>query len=262
MTKDTTMTEDEIRRALVDHSRLCVTRKLSNATAGNISMRFGSGMLITPSGVDPDIMEPGHIAEVAFDGSFTGPLKPSSEWALHSALYQSRPEAQAIVHAHPTYCVAISCLREPIPSFHYMVASFGGNEVPCAPYAPFGTEALADVVAAMTSNLRMIRRVAEIYGGRSGFFGSWRLTRVVLSHLVATGAVAVGDDMLEPILGGTMLAKLSRRFGEGLVNGALTARVGVAAMEVCRPMPFSEARRPKVRSIIKRALSGLFSKGS
>ena len=122
--------------------------------------------------------------------------------------------------------------------------------------------ALADVAAALTSNLRMIRRVAEIYGGRSGFFGSWRLTRAVLSHLVATGAVAVGDDMLEPILGGTMLAKLSRRFGEGLVNGALTARVGVAAMEVCRPMPFSQGRRPKVRSIIKRALSGLFGKGA
>jgi len=122
--------------------------------------------------------------------------------------------------------------------------------------------ALADVAAALTSNLRMIRRVAEIYGGRSGFFGSWRLTRVVLSHLVATGAVAVGDDMLEPILGGTVLARLSRRFGEGLVNGALTARVGVAAMEVCRPLPFSAERRPKVRSIIKRALSGLFGKGS
>ena len=122
--------------------------------------------------------------------------------------------------------------------------------------------ALADVAAALTSNLRMIRRIAEIYGGRSGFFGSWRLTRVVMSHLVATGAVAVGDDMLEPILGGTILAKLSRRFGEGLVNGALTARVGVAAMEVCRPMPFSQGRRPKVRSIIKRALSGLFGKGS
>ncbi len=120
--------------------------------------------------------------------------------------------------------------------------------------------ALADVAAALTSNLRMIRRVAEIYGGRSGVFGSWRLTRVVLSHLVATGAVAVGDDMLEPILGGTVLARLSRRFGEGLVNGALTARVGVAAMEVCRPMPFSPSRRPKVRSIIKRALAGLFSK--
>ena len=120
--------------------------------------------------------------------------------------------------------------------------------------------ALADVFAALTSNLRMIRRIAEIYGGRSGFFGSWRLTRAVLSHLVATGAVAVGDDLLEPILGGSILAKLSRRFGEGLVNGALTARVGVAAIEVCRPLPFSALARPKVRSIITQALGGLFGK--
>ncbi len=121
--------------------------------------------------------------------------------------------------------------------------------------------ALADVAAALTSNLRMIRRIAEVYGGRSGFFGSWRLTRAVLSHLVATGAVAVGDDMLEPILGGSLLARLSRRFGEGLVNGALTARVGVAAIEVCRPMPFTAAKRPSVRGIISRALGGLFGAG-
>ncbi|MBO6882300.1 MAG: TIGR01620 family protein [Marivita sp.] len=117
--------------------------------------------------------------------------------------------------------------------------------------------ALADVVAALGSNIRMIRRIAEIYGGRSGTLGSWRLTRAVLSHLVATGAVAVGDDMLEPILGGSILGKLSRRFGEGLVNGALTARVGVAAIEVCRPLPFAPGKRPSVRSIVKTALSGL-----
>ncbi len=121
--------------------------------------------------------------------------------------------------------------------------------------------ALADVAAALTANLRMIRRVAEIYGGRSGFFGSWRLTRAVLSHMVATGAVAVGDDLLEPVLGGTIIGKLSRRFGEGLVNGALTARVGVAAMEVCRPLPFGVAKKPSVRGIIKNALGGLFGKG-
>ncbi|WP_425100091.1 YcjF family protein [Tropicibacter sp. S64] len=120
--------------------------------------------------------------------------------------------------------------------------------------------ALADVMAALTSNLRMIRRIAEIYGGRSGTLGSIRLTRAVMSHLVATGAVAVGDDMLEPILGGGLLGKLSRRFGEGLVNGALTARVGVAAMEVCRPLPFSEGKRPSTRGIVRTALSGLFSK--
>ncbi|MEP2641936.1 TIGR01620 family protein [Roseobacter sp.] len=118
--------------------------------------------------------------------------------------------------------------------------------------------ALADVAVALMANLRMIRRIAEIYGGRSGVLGGWRLTRAVMAHVVATGAVAVGDDLLEPILGGSILGKLSRRFGEGLVNGALTARVGVAAMEVCRPLPYAMGRKPKVRGVIKSSLGGIF----
>ncbi len=120
--------------------------------------------------------------------------------------------------------------------------------------------ALADVVTALAASLRMIRRIAEIYGGRAGFLGGWRLTRAVFVHLVATGAVAVGDDLLEPVLGGSVLSKLSRRFGEGLVNGALSARVGVAAMEVCRPLPFSDQHKPSTRAMVQRALTGLFSK--
>ena len=121
--------------------------------------------------------------------------------------------------------------------------------------------ALADVVAALTANLRMIRRIAEIYGGRAGTLGAWRLTRTVITHLVATGMVAVGDDMLEPIIGSGLVGKISRRFGEGVVNGALTARVGVAAMEVCRPLPFRKATRPSVTGLVRRALAGLFGKG-
>jgi putative membrane protein len=118
--------------------------------------------------------------------------------------------------------------------------------------------ALVDVATALTANLRMIRQIAEIYGGRSGLLGNWRLTRAVMTHLIATGAVAVGDDMLEPFLGGSILGKLSRRFGEGLVNGALTARVGVAAIEVCRPLPFRVSKRPKAAQLMRRALGGLF----
>jgi putative membrane protein len=118
--------------------------------------------------------------------------------------------------------------------------------------------ALADVAAALTANLRMIRRIAEIYGGRSGAVESWRLTRAVLAHLVATGAVAVGDDMLGSVGGGHLLSKVSRRFGEGIVNGALTARVGIAAIEVCRPLPFHGQRRPNVTGTVQRALTGLF----
>ncbi len=120
--------------------------------------------------------------------------------------------------------------------------------------------ALADVITALLASLRMIRRIAEIYGGRSGFVSSWRLTRMVLAHLVATGAVAVGDDLLEHVLGGSVLSKLSRRFGEGLVNGALSARVGLAAMEVCRPMPFSKRHKPSTRKVIQGALAGVISK--
>lgn len=118
--------------------------------------------------------------------------------------------------------------------------------------------ALADVVGALVSNLRMIRRVAEIYGGRAGLLGGWRLARAVMAHLVATGAVAVGDDLIGSVAGGGVLSKLSRRFGEGVVNGALTARVGLATIEICRPLPFLRARRPSVSGLVRRALTGLF----
>lgn len=118
--------------------------------------------------------------------------------------------------------------------------------------------ALVDVIAALAANLRMIRRMAEIYGGRAGAVGGWRLARTVMAHLVATGAVAAGDDMIETVAGGGLLSKLSRRFGEGVVNGALTARVGIAAMEVCRPLPFIAQPRPKVGNLVARGLRGLF----
>ena len=120
--------------------------------------------------------------------------------------------------------------------------------------------ALADLATALVSNLRMIRRVAEIYGGRSGSLGSWRLLRRVFVSLVATGAVALTDDMLGSFAGGGLLSKLSRRFGEGVVNGALTVRVGLAAMDLCRPLPWIAAPRPGVSATVSRALAGMFGR--
>jgi putative membrane protein len=121
--------------------------------------------------------------------------------------------------------------------------------------------ALADVAIALAANLRMVRRVAEVYGGRGGTLGSWRVMRAVMAHLVATGAVAVGDDLIGSVAGGGLLARVSRRFGEGVVNGALTARVGIAAIEVCRPLPFRTRPRPSVTGLVRRALTGLFPSG-
>ncbi len=82
----------------------------------------------------------------------------------------------------------------------------------------------------------------------------------MFAHLAATGAVAVGDDLVGSTLGGGVLSKLSRRFGEGLINGALTARVGITAIELCRPLPFEAEPKPRVATTVRRALTGLFTR--
>jgi putative membrane protein len=113
-----------------------------------------------------------------------------------------------------------------------------------------------DVLAVLFATLGMIREIAEIYGGRAGTIGSWRLLRAVATHLLATGAVAATDDLLGPMLGGGVLGRLSRRFGEAAVNAALTARVGTAAIEVCRPLPFRARARPRASTLVLEALRG------
>ena len=113
---------------------------------------------------------------------------------------------------------------------------------------------LLDAAAVLYINVRMVRQVAATYGGRAGWLGSWRLLKQVAFHLAATGAIALGDDLLGAVLGGGALAKISRRAGEGLLNGALTARIGVAAMEVSRPMPYHALNKPSVKSVAAAAL--------
>lgn len=143
------------------------------------------------------------------------------------------------------------CL-EPLDAAARRIAVEGARQVAAA--TAFIPIPIADMATVLTLNLRMIRQIAEIYGGRAGAVGSWRLFRAVATHLLATGAVSIGDDLLGPALGGGALAKLSRRFGEGLVNGALTARVAAAAIEVCRPLPFEACERPKARKLVAAAL--------
>jgi len=114
--------------------------------------------------------------------------------------------------------------------------------------------ALVDMLAVLLINMRMIRSIAEIYEGRAGWVGSWRLLKAIAAHLAATGAISATDDMLGPLVGGGVLAKLSRRFGEATVNAALTARIGTAAIEVCRPLPFAACPAPKARNVVLQAL--------
>jgi len=108
-------------------------------------------------------------------------------------------------------------------------------------------------------NMRLLRGLAGLYGGRPGFFGVLRLAQLVFAHIVATGGVAMTDDLLGQFLGQDILRRLSRRLGEGAFNGALTARIGIAAIEVIRPLPFLAAKRPRVREVLGEVLRPMFT---
>lgn len=106
-------------------------------------------------------------------------------------------------------------------------------------------------------NLRMVRRLAGVYGGRPGFFGGLRLFSWIIGHIAATGALALTDDLWGQFLGQDMLRRVSAKLGEGAFNGALTARLGVAALSICRPLPFIEAKPPRARHIFYQAFPNL-----
>ena len=118
---------------------------LNQGTSGNVGLRVPDGVLVTPSGIPFDRMRPGDVVELGMDGAVReGRLRPSSEWRFHRDILAARPEVGAVVHVHSPHATALACLRLPIPAFHYMVAIAGGDDVPVAAYATFGTQALSD----------------------------------------------------------------------------------------------------------------------
>ena len=110
--------------------------------------------------------------------------------------------------------------------------------------------ALIDMLFVAAENLRMLRRLATLYGARPGALSLIKLARMVVTHIVLTGGIALGDDVIQQLVGHGLTAKLSARLGEGLFNGALTTRIGLAAIDVCRPLPYIEVQRPRFRELV------------
>ncbi|HEY0647058.1 class II aldolase/adducin family protein [Phenylobacterium sp.] len=144
-----TTEEGKLRTRMVEVMRAMDARGLNRGTSGNVSARFGDGMLVTPSGVPPERLTPESMVFVgADDGIPEGQLKPSSEWRMHMQILRRRPDVGGVVHCHSRHATILACAGKPIPAVHYMVGVSGGASVPVAPYATFGSEDLADAVVA------------------------------------------------------------------------------------------------------------------
>ena len=144
--------ELELRRAIIAAAREMNAIGLNQGTSGNISARHEGRMLITPSAVPYDALEPEALASLPVEGdygSYEGPLPPSTEWRFHLDITRARPEVGAIVHAHSTYATTLACCRKAIPACHYMIAAAGGPTIRCSEYATYGTKELS--VAALAA---------------------------------------------------------------------------------------------------------------
>ena len=193
------MTEHELalRTDLIAACRSLNALGINRGTSGNISLRCGDRMLISPSATPYDALEPEMIAAMPFDGSsghWEGPLKPSTEWRFHFDILKRRPEMNAVVHAHPTYCTTLAIARRSIPACHYMIAAFGGATVRCADYATFGTPELsANILSAMLD----------------------RSACLLANH----GMIACGKDLDKAMWAAVELETLSRQYHHALQLG-------------------------------------------
>lgn len=131
---------------IIATARAMNAKGLNQGTSGNVSARTDDGFLVTPSGRDYESLTEDQIVPMDLEGGYRGPLLPSSEWRLHLDIYRARAEAGAVVHVHAPHATALSCLREEVPAFHYMIAVAGGATLRCTDYATFGTAALSDAM--------------------------------------------------------------------------------------------------------------------
>lgn len=140
-----TMTTATPAQQLLQTAQQMVHTGLNKGTSGNASIRLDDGFLITPSGVPAEQLSTQSMVYMDWAGQAEAGKKPSSEWYFHRDILQSRPEVNAVVHCHSMFATTIACMARDVPPFHYMIATVGGDNIRCAPYALFGTQALSDV---------------------------------------------------------------------------------------------------------------------
>lgn len=187
--------EQQLRQQLVNFAIDMNSSGLSAGKSGNLSVRWQHGFLITPSAVAYEDLDAEDIVFVEdYEGNSRSRLQPSSEWRFHAGIFQARNDAHAVVHTHSTFCTALACAGRSIPAFHYMVAIAGGDDIPLADYALYGTEALShNILQAITQ----------------------RNACLIANH----GMVAIGKDLSSAFNLAVEVENLARQYSETLKLG-------------------------------------------
>ena len=138
------MSSHKIKKKIVEITKNCIREKLNLNSEGNVSVKYDNQIFMTPSAINGLSLKESDICELSLKGKDKGKRKPSTESGLHIKIYESFENINSVVHTHSMWASIISCMRLDIPPFHYMVAEFGGDNIPCADYATFGTDELGD----------------------------------------------------------------------------------------------------------------------
>jgi len=187
-----------IRQSIIDACLEMNASGINQGTSGNISVRHGPGMLITPSAIPYDRMHVDDIVWMGFDERIRGERKPSSEWRFHLDILGQRDDVGAVVHAHPTACTTLAIMEKGIPPVHYMIAAAGGRDIRCAEYATFGTPELsANALAALEGrNACLLAHHGMIAAGSSLDKAIWLATEVETLARQYLGCLPFGEPPL------------------------------------------------------------------
>ena len=211
--------EQDKRQSIIDACRDMNRLGINQGTSGNISLRHGEGMLITPTSVPYDAMQANQIVFMTLDSDPGPTQRPSSEWRFHRDILKARPEVNAVVHAHPPFATILAIMGREIPAIHYMIACAGGDTIRCAPYATFGTEELSRhaVTALNDRSACLLDHHGMIVVGTSLAKAMWLAVEVETLARQYHGCLQIGKP---PLLPSDEIERVRQRMaGYGMSDG-------------------------------------------
>ncbi|MES2539577.1 MAG: class II aldolase/adducin family protein [Pseudomonadota bacterium] len=199
--------EHKVRQEMVETCRAMDAKGINQGTAGNLSLRYGAGFLITPSSMPYDTMQAEDIVEMEWDGTYVG-RRPSSEWRFHRDILKTRTDMNVVLHCHSLYATSVACHHRTIPAFHYMVGVMGGTTLRCARYATYGTQALSDAAIEALEGRKacLLGQHGQIALGKTLDAALWMaievetLARMYQQALVLGEPPVLPDDEMERVI--------------------------------------------------------------